>query len=142
LTARCGRWLVSPSVPYPDTWPERSANMTTPEDFRRRQRIEGTILLILGLWVAYWTYDNSQRDQEIIACLETKVNELSVAAGARADIVERETSANKKVLLSVPQVKTEKAFSKLLHDYKVTIENIQEDRRENPMPPYPKGTCD
>jgi uncharacterized membrane protein len=116
--------------------------MTTPEDFRRRQRIEGTILLILGLWVAYWTYDNSQRDQEIIACLETKVNELSVAAGARADIVERETSANKKVLLSVPQVKTEKAFSKLLHDYKVTIENIQEDRRENPMPPYPKGTCD
>jgi hypothetical protein len=116
--------------------------MTTPEAFRRRQLVEGTILLVLGLWVAFWSFHSSEADKDIIECLETKVQSLSDVSGTRSKLVERESETTQQLLLNINQVKTQQEFDQRLQAYNEGIEQIQQEREESPIPPYPKGSCD
>lgn len=116
--------------------------MTAPDELRRNQLIQGWLLVALGVFVALTTFYYAQRDASTRDCLELKVDQLSTAAGARADASEQETAATKKLLLNVDSANSQKEFDKLLAQYKKAIEEVEQARIEHPLPPYPEGTCD
>lgn len=116
--------------------------MTTPENFRRRQRVEGTALIVLGLWIAFWTYHSSERDEDIVQCLENKVTALGATSSARGGLVELETEATRKVIQGSNEVKSQREFDQLIKDFNASIRSIQQIRKATPVPPYPAGSCD
>lgn len=134
--------------------------MTTPENLRRRQRIEGVIVILLAIFTVFQAVlfnieDRAQRD-----CFESKFSDLSYALDARAGLAERESRATRDVLLvyaeaagilkddptkeltPAQQEALQVKLVKTLLTYKSEIEDIQRERRDNPVPPYPVGICD
>lgn len=116
--------------------------MTTPERLRRRQLIEGTLLILIGL-VMIWQiwYFNSQ-DREQRECVADKFQELTIALDKRGDLIERESYLNERVNLAELRAKSSDEFVRMLKDYQTDIDLIREERRENPVPPFPIGVCD
>ena len=134
--------------------------MTTPERLRRRQRIEGSALIIIALLMLgqSWYFNAEDRDQR--ACIQQNFVELSRALDARADLTQRETSQNKALWLIYAeaaglvkddptaelkpkdQARLQRELVAQLLEYKREITEIEQERRENPLPPYPVGVCD
>lgn len=115
--------------------------MTTPERLRRRQRIEGSLLVVIGILMllqsAYFTGQDRQQQE----CLQKNFVALSEALDVRSELTRRETAAAEKVNLAELEVSTNAEFVSRLRDYEAEIEKIQRLRRENPLPPYPAGRC-
>ena len=137
--------------------------MTTPERLRRRQLIEGGILILLGVFIAVQSLYFSLEDRDQRKCFEENFSKLSYALEARSRLTERETNQNKKLWLiyakaagivkasgkPAEEALTEKqkkelnnALVKQLLSYQSEIRKIEQDRRENPLPPYPVGVCE
>ena len=116
--------------------------MTTPERFRRRQRIEGAVLIILGLLMLGQALYFNAADSRQRACVNDNFHELSLVLQRRADLVDRETEAARRVNLAELAVDTEAEFLYELRRYKREIDQIQQARSRNPLPPYPVGECD
>lgn len=133
--------------------------MTTPENFRRRQLVEGAMLIVVGIAMILqgWYFANEDRAQRV--CVEDKFRELSVALESRADLTERETAQNKALwmiyaraaglvqdkeeikLTPKQQEKFNRELVNQLLEYKRVITSIERERQENPVPPYPVGVC-
>lgn len=140
--------------------------MTTPERLRRRQYIEGALLVVIGILMlvqsAYFhKVDQDQRevDVEQQQCLADNFQDLSVALDARSKLTSRETSQNKALWLIYAEAAgllkddpTGKLSKKdqnqlqidLVHqllEYRREITDIEKDRKAHPLPPYPVGQC-
>lgn len=140
--------------------------MITPEAFRRRQLLEGVALVVIGIFIAaqsvYFNTQDTRQDDEDMAqrsCFEKKFRELSVALDARAELTERETAQNKALwliyaeaagllkddptaeLTPKDQSKFQRKLVAQLLEYRKVINEIERDRRRNPVPPYPVGVC-
>lgn len=132
--------------------------MTTPERLKRRQMIEGSLLVVIGiaLLVQALYFQAKAADQR--ECLTTNFQELSVALDARGDLTQKETAQNKALwliyaraagLLKDPKgeltQKQQQRFQVELVDqlaeYQRVIKKIEEERKEHPLPPYPLGVC-
>jgi hypothetical protein len=134
--------------------------MTTPEKLRRRQRIEGVVVILLAIFTVVQGVAFSLEDRDQQRCVEEKFGELSVALDARADLTERETEATRRVWrvyakaaglasqdssneLSPEQENRLRAeLVAALLNYQDEARAIQAERKENPLPPYPIGSCD
>ena len=127
--------------------------MTTPERLKRRQLIEGSILILLAIFtVMQGIYFNVQQGHQA-SCVEDKFSQLSVALGKRAHLSGRETTATKRVLLFAAhssqnppktpeeQQKVQKQFKHVPQHYSNEINAIQQYRQNHPLPPYPVGAC-
>lgn len=134
--------------------------MTTPERFRRRQIVEGVILILLAIFsvgqtVAFQNEDSDQRE-----CVEDKFRELTVALDARSDLAGRESRASQNVwdvyaraagllkddpteeLPPAEQEQLQRDLVAALLDYQDTMNDVRRQRAETPYPPYPVGICD
>src|SRR3954465_13081824 len=98
-------------------------------------KVQGVILVILGVLIAVTTFTAQARDDRVKNCLADKVNALSAASTKRGDLVTQETEATKKVLLAVPKLKSQEDFAKILRQYKITVDHIQAERLNHPVPP-------
>lgn len=117
--------------------------MTTPERLRRRQRMEGAILVIVAvLMVAQAFYfnlqDKAQRD-----CLQRNLRDFSTALRVRADLSEDDSQAKTNVIMAVARAsgdagKTQTALDAFIIDQA----SIDQKRRETPVPPIPSGECE
>ena len=133
--------------------------MTSPENFRRRQRIEGLILILLAIFTVaqaiYFQVDNSKQQQ----CINGKFLQLSNSLDARGKLTTRESNATRRVFFVYSRAaglvkdnptkpldkKTQHMFQRqlvrALMNYQKEIDAIQKERREHPLPPYTVGTC-
>lgn len=122
--------------------------MTTPERFRRRQLIEGAVLIVLAIFTVLQTisFNLEARDQQ--KCLEQSFSDLNQALETRAALGSRESAANRGVLdafaaaAANPAQYDRKKLINTLLDYKKTMEQVSKERKQNPFPPYPAGKCD
>lgn len=154
--------------------------MTTPERLRRRQRIEGTILILLAIFTAlqavYFSLERQEDRRETDNCISKKFYALSVALDERSKLTAQETvlaqreSEQNRALwglyaeaagiidksgkspqdaLTPEQIAdlNERLVAQLLEYRDVMNETVDEreqilaDRKKNPLPPYPVGTC-
>lgn len=87
------------------------------------------------------------------ACIEDKFRELSVALDVRAELVTQESRAIRQVLLSAASGAGEETtpeqarrarekLGKDLLNYRQVAKDVDRQRQEHPVPPYPVGACD
>lgn len=133
--------------------------MTTPENLKRRQLVEGALLIAVGLAMLWqgWYFAGEGREQR--ECLADNFQELSVALDARANLADRETAQNQALwgiyaeaaglvrddptaeLKPEDQAKLQRELVAQLLEYQDVMAGIREERRETPLPPYPAGVC-
>ena len=136
--------------------------MTTPERLRRRQVIEGGLLILLGVAMLVQSLYFSLEDRAQRRCIAENFSELSGALDARSSLAERETTQNQalwgiyaeaagiinksgkppeEALTEKQQADLNSRLIKQLLEYQTEMEDIKQDRKRNPLPPYPPGTC-
>jgi hypothetical protein len=133
--------------------------MTTPERLRRRQLIESAMLIVVGILMIIQSYYFHHEDREQRECLSDNFVALSEALDIRSELVSRETAATKRIWLTYAEAagvvkddptqelppkekaRLQRKLVAALLDYERVIEDIERERRENPLPPYPVGVC-
>jgi hypothetical protein len=134
--------------------------MTTPEALKRRQYREGVVLILLAIFTVIQASYFAVDDRQTRECIADKFAELSNALEVRSQLVTQETGITKKIWLTyaeavgalkddptkeLPPKKQEELRIELINnllEYKTVIDHIEQERRENPLPPYPVGTCE
>lgn len=119
--------------------------MTTPERLRRRQRIEGTALLTVGILFACATYVNEKRDDQQEKCLTDQIVKITTAIDARGQINAANTQATRDVILGVANSTATKNYAGVevaLQKYVTTTERTEASRKATKIPPFPNGKCD
>lgn len=134
--------------------------MTTPERLRRRQRIEGAVLVLLAIFTVLQSIYFNIEDRDQRECFERKFTASSMVSGLRADLASRETAATQNVLSvyadavgarggdvgkPLPPARLRELQVRMfeaLMEFEQETDQIQRERRDNPIPPYPVGTCD
>lgn len=162
--------------------------MTTPERLKRRQLIQGALIIVMGfaLVVNSWYFNNKDSDQR--DCLVENFSDLTTALEFRSaltaqefEIRDRETRASNQETAAAARIwNTYARAAGLLRDnpsaelpsevqdrlrvdlvaalldYAEVAEAVQRERQEiervsrglakireqNPIPPFPSGTCD
>jgi hypothetical protein len=115
--------------------------MTTLERSRRRLRFEQGFLLILALLMVIQTAYFHHQDNVQQRCVEEKISALTTTLTARGKLADRDSRNTSKMILAVSTAKTASQFEKILKEYKDTYIQIEQDRKDHPVPPYPPGSC-
>lgn len=134
--------------------------MTTPERLRRRQRIEAACLIVLGIGMVVQTaYFNHQQDAQR-ACFESKFSEFTRTAKLRSGLAEDESAVTRGVLQVYAKAagivkddptkplppadreQLQRDAVKALLEYDTVTREVDQQRQDNPVPPYPEGRCD
>ena len=144
--------------------------MTTPERLRRRQRIEGVFLIIVGLAVVVSSLYFRHQDQQQRSCLTSTVGGIVDALNARGEIATRqaqvakresnvarlESNATRRLFREGFAAEDQAALFAAYGQYRITLSvvdakreridekraQIEEDRAKNPYPDFPAGTCE
>lgn len=110
--------------------------------YHRRQVALGIFVLVLSVFTVaegfYFRHqDGVQRD-----CIAHAFSELNHTLSVRGNLVDRETRATSKLLTDAIKYEHDGAErARVVRRYLRQIADIQQTRRENPVPPYPEGTC-
>jgi multidrug resistance efflux pump len=118
------------------------AQVTSPERLRRRQRIEGSLLLALGIFTILVSIYFRGQDAAQRECINTYIAANSDTSAVRSKLVERESQATRRLLLRGTSVESREEFQKVRAQYVRAIAAIDKARRENPVRPFPEGICD
>lgn len=120
--------------------------MTTPEKLRRRQRREGIALMVLGVAMTvttiYQTHERNQQKDDFQECITSVVAKLTDTLDARSNLSQGDAKATRDFLLSVPTLDTKEKFQRALQEYIDAQAKLAKIRKENPIPPFPDGTCE
>lgn len=116
--------------------------MTTPERLRRRQYIEGVFLVILGVFTVTMSLYFQNEDNRQRACLASTVSELTSTLEARADISGREFDAIRAVITEALSAESDRELLAAKVRYFEAVDAVDRQRRQNPIPPFPEGTCE
>lgn len=116
--------------------------MTTPERLRRRQRIEGTILLILGVFTILVSIYFRGQDAAQRECINSYISASSETSAIRSKLVEQESRATRRLLLKGTSAETRAEFQQARVQYVKSIKAIDQMRAANPLRPFPEGICD
>lgn len=116
--------------------------MTTPERLRRRQLIEGTALLVLGVFTVLISIYFRAEDAQQRECLAEQFSELTIVLERRGDLIDRSSQATTGVVLAVARAKNSDQVRDALDSFIAEQARLQQARRESPVPPFPKGACD
>lgn len=145
--------------------------MTTPERLRRRQLIEGTVLIILSLFLVGTSWTDQRDDAAQRECLADTTQDLTEALNARSevglrtndlrdqriDLVDERMDFLLAILLRSAQNRTptEEEQQQLREEFIATTQALQQKKTHLkarieaskkelaaiPIPPYPEGTC-
>lgn len=130
--------------------------MTTPERLRRRQRIEGTFLVVIGVLMLLQFQYFQHQDAKQRACLVDIVAEQNDAMSRRGDIASQdatvnaeESTATRTLIVDVFAAKSREeaqaAFAAAQEKWVAVDKRRQQvaaARRSNPIPDFPDGKCD
>jgi len=134
--------------------------MTTPERLKRRQLIEGAVLILLAVFTVLQGIYFNLEDRSQRACFEEKFTELSKVSKLRSELAERETAATSNVLRVYAkaaglvkddptqelkpkdEARLQRELVAALLSYQDEITAIENSREKNPVPPYPIGVCE
>lgn len=132
--------------------------MTTPQKQRRREILfiilVGVVMatfVSLSLWQSSQDRAAERRDEDrdtrqnvlFQRCITDVVGDLVSALNARSELSQRDINSitgliSDAIAANGDPVKGEKAVDK----YNTEREKISKERKENPFPPFPDGTCD
>lgn len=129
--------------------------MTTPEKFRRRQRLEGIALLILALAVSVSVYYFDHQDDEQRACVAENFSDLASTLAVRGDLSTKEaradqieSSATRQLFDDAFAASDEADFLAAYTRYQAGLAKadrkrarVAEVRAANPFPAFPEGSC-
>lgn len=123
--------------------------MTTAERLRRRQRIETTLVILMGLLVVVLTiHDSRERDQDrerFESCLIEQFTASSEAQVARGEIAAKQSEAISDVINGVATALAAndlETIETVLSQYQVDQDAIDAERKANPFKPFPSGKCE
>lgn len=130
--------------------------MTTAERFRRRQRIEGSLLVLLGIAVGLVAIYFHHQDLTARQCFADNFSRESAALAIRGELSERDASANRDESAATRQLIIDAfasknrqeafaAFAQAQRSWKAVDRErrqIVRERADAPLPEFPKGTCD
>jgi hypothetical protein len=121
--------------------------VTTPEKLRRRQRIEGTGLVVFAIFsTAAMFYLDSRHDKEIEeqrACTIETVSDIVdvIESGRAAYRIEQEAT---QVLITSAldgRLNSEEAVGRAQAEYAARVLEAKNLRAESPLPPDPEKVC-
>ena len=129
--------------------------MTTPERLRRRQRLESAGIAILCVFLVGSTLYSAREDQQQNECLTDQVTKLTDSLTFRTGLTQQDSALNQsadriqdEVILRVSEATTQaeaNAAFETFRQSRTMIESerqrIQEERENNPVPPFPTGSC-
>lgn len=115
--------------------------MITPEKQRRRERMLGAGMVVLGLGIAYNSHHIEKQGDEFQECITQQVQALTTAMDARANLNEAESAATRRVILTVATSSSRDEFREALAAYVRVQDEIEKQRRDNPVPAFPDGRC-
>lgn len=103
--------------------------MTTPERLKRRQLIEGAMLIVIGLlMIAQSWYFNAQgREQR--ECLQRNFTALSEALDVRSALTDRETAAAQRLNTAELRVTSDAEYLAELQRYSDEIDAVRRERK-------------
>jgi hypothetical protein len=103
--------------------------------------LEQGFLIILAILMVTQTWYFHHQDNEQQRCFEGKISALTSTLTARGRLSDRDSKNTSKMILAVSTAKTAEEFQRILKDYKSTYNQIEQDRKDHPVPPYPPGRC-
>lgn len=116
--------------------------MTTPERLRRRQRIEGFVLIILTLAMVVQSIYFNSRDNKQNDCIATSFANLTHSSQIRAKLVERDSKLKTSVIKKAFDSKSQEEFSRVKTYFETEQAKIDEERRLHPVPPFTPSKCE
>lgn len=117
--------------------------MTTPERFRRRQRIEGVCLVLLGIFSIGYFYVDRQGDKELVDCVIKTLSEQNdvLLSGRKANNIEQEADERVITLALSGKIQTQADVDRAKARYDAAQRQAQEERQTSPVPPDPEVNC-
>jgi hypothetical protein len=130
--------------------------MTTPEKFRRRQRIEGTIVIALAIAsIAYGVVD-SREEQARDACMVQSFEQANDVQNLRASLAEQTSEVQEaidnnqnRVIQTVSSANNRKEVARAFAEFNAEVERLDDERAEllrerknTDIPPFPTGKCE
>lgn len=115
--------------------------MTTPERLRRRQRIEGAVLIILAICMLIQAWYFHSRDVGQRNCVANQFHQLASVQRARAELVDQDSKSTDRVITSVAQAKSKSDVQVALSMFLATQKKITAERETHKIPPFPPGSC-
>lgn len=130
--------------------------MTTPERLRRRQRIEGVFLVVIGVGTLLQFNYFHHQDQDQRDCLYDVIAAQNAALTARGDLAQQDSEINASesaatrglivdVFASKSSEEARDSFEKAVKQWAEVDDRraeVKKKRAENPIPELPEGTCD
>lgn len=116
--------------------------MTTPQRLKRRQMIEGTALLILGVFTILVTMYFRAQDMEQRECVATQIQAIGRSFTARAGLVDDESAATRRVIREALTAQNREQLEQARDTYFLELGRIDAARSKVRIPPFPPGTCD
>lgn len=116
--------------------------MTTPQRLKRRQMIEGTALLILGVFTVLITMYFRAEDVEQRECVAKQIAAIGKTFTVRASLAEDESSATRQVIRESLTAQSREDLEKARDTYFLELGRIDAARARAKIPPFPPGTCD
>jgi hypothetical protein len=130
--------------------------MTTPEKFRRRQRIEGTVVIALAIAsIAYGVVD-SREEQARDACMVKSFEQANDVQNLRASLAEQTSEVQEaidnnqnRVIQTVSSANNRKEVARAFAEFNAEVERLDDERAEllrerknTDIPPFPTGKCE
>jgi hypothetical protein len=130
--------------------------MTTPEKFRRRQRIEGTVVIALAIAsIAYGVVD-SREEQARDACMVQSFEQANDVQNLRASLAEQTSEVQEaidnnqnRVIQTVSSANNRKEVARAFAEFNAEVERLDDERAEllrerknTDIPPFPTGKCE
>lgn len=116
--------------------------MTTPQRLKRRQMIEGTALLILGVFTILMTMYFRAQDMEQRECVASQIQAIGNTLTKRGNLLEDESDATRQVIREALTAQDREALEQARDTYFLELGRIDAAREKTKIPPFPPGTCE
>lgn len=104
--------------------------------------IEGTALLILGVFTILVTMYFRAQDVQQRECVATQITAIGRTFAARSNLAEDESAATRQVIREALTAQTQAQLEKARDTYFLELGRIDAARNKAKVPPFPPGTCD
>lgn len=116
--------------------------MITPERQRRRERMLGVGMVVLGLATVWNSRADAIQGHEFRECITTQVRGMTESIESYRKYNDDDRDATRAVILSVALSDDRTEFRKALNDYVRIQDEINKRVKAHPVPPFPDGKCE
>lgn len=116
--------------------------MISPERQRRRERMLGVGMVVLGIATLLNVRADAIQGNEFRACILSQVHGITDSLNARYALIDDDRAATRRVILSVALSDDRTEFRKALDNYTLVQNDISQRLKDHPVPPFPNGKCE